>query len=121
MHTGLIVGLVIGVITLCLLVTITFHVFYSRYAASHENRYELPPPVQQPIQGTKRHSWHQPPPQLPPPRHASVLSAMASPAMSSPVTATATTFNFSRLSVPSYTPVHQFVEEPLMPAEAVTR
>lgn len=118
MHLGLIIGLVIGVTTLFILIAVAVR-FYQHLNAPdrRDHHYDLPPPIQATRQVSWRGSQHQHPQQQQSTlrdtgeaERQSVLSAMASPSMGSPITATATTFNFSRLSVPGNTPMHPSVE-----------
>lgn len=96
MYIGIIVGLVIGVVAFFLLLTIANRIFYFHFARAQPGHY-LPPPVPQTSrQSSKRSKEIQ---------HASVLSALASPSMASPIAGVAKSLSFSRLSANIYMPL----------------
>ena len=119
MYIGLIVGLVIGVLASFLLLTVANRVFFLHFARTQPDHY-LPPPVPQASrQSSKRSKEIQ---------HNSILSALASPSMASPIAGVAKALNFSRLSANIYMPLRASSlehiseeEEPSRPGSAMSR
>ncbi|TKA79878.1 hypothetical protein B0A55_03665 [Friedmanniomyces simplex] len=112
MHIGLIVGLIIGVVALSLLLTIANRVLYPRYSKPQQS-HDLPPPVQQPSRHSSKRSAET--------QQNSVLSALASPTMASPIAAVAKSLNFSRLSARIYMPLRASSLEDISEEEEIAR
>lgn len=110
MYYGILFGVVIGVIILTLCVALMVHLLYRRRLLNNTM-----PASDLPVSEQRTEQLQQQQPTAAtatPQRYASSATAqhsaaseLASPAMTTPVTATAQAFNFSRLSVPKFTPI----------------
>ncbi|KAF2771345.1 hypothetical protein EJ03DRAFT_349746 [Teratosphaeria nubilosa] len=118
---GLLLGLIFGVITGCLLLTIiTYHIYqrFGSHSGCQSANYELASP----IQATRNVSWRgrrrsscrdagQEPLRSPPATRKSTRSAVGSPTAKAPIAAAGTMMNLGRLGAHEYAPIRQSMLE----------